>query len=412
MKKILLMLILSAAMITYSQSYYYEKKFSLNSIKALALGNSYTAEANGFESFEYNPAGLLHDKEWTIINLNFNIIADIFQLGDDLTDAYNENKGTSQNSIGLSEIIYLLNKDRISSLVSALLRQTSSPENRDYANGLGFSPVLYFGYTGEGLGLGFYMNLDTEVFGNNISSTTLENVLTTSLLMGYARTFYIFSKEVDIGIALRPMYKIRADIPLNSLMNIIVEDENNDILENLNYLTGVGLGWDIGFKYKYKDFKFGLAILDIFGTTITYSENTYENITSGNFLGGVEAKNKYITPMSAIIGVSYNPYLGEWNDKINPTISTDFRLVFIDESQVREYNIQRTLLSNLSIGMDLEFFRFFNLRTGLNQGYVTLGLGLRVFALEINGAIYSKELGERAGERQQMGAGVEFAIRL
>lgn len=412
MRKILIILLFFFVGITYSQSYMYEKKFSINSVKALSLGNSYVAEAHGFESFEYNPAGLIHESEFTCININFNLIADIFELGDDLTDAYNDSAGASKSSLGISDIVYLLNKDRISSLVAALLKQTSTPADGSYANGLGMSPVIYMGYTGNGIGAGLYMNLDTEVFGNNIPSTSLENVLTTSLLLGYARTFLINSKEIDIGVSVRPMYKIRAGLPLSNLLNVIVEDANNDILENLNYLTGVGIGWDLGIKYHYKDFKFGLVLIDIFGTKITYSRNTYENISNGNFLGGVEVEEQYITPMSAIVGVSYNPYFGDLNNTINPTLSTDFRLIFIDESQVKDYTIQRTLLANLSMGLNLEFFRIVSLRAGLNQGYATVGLGIKVLAIEVNGAIYSRELGERAGDRQQMGAALEFAIKL
>ncbi len=415
MKKVyflVLMLIGFSSLIAEGNTYV-ENAFSFYNPEVLALGNSYVAEAKGLESFEFNPAGLMEEAEITVLSVNFNLISNVFTLSDDLLDVYNENE-TNSDFLGPKELIYLFQKENIPSIVGALIKQSSGSIAEGSSNGLGMTPVLSLGYAGNGFGLGFLLNMDTEFIGSNLSSTELGSVVTAGLMVGYARSIDLGLLVLDLGISARPMYKIRANSKLSDVMAFIVDDDTSDedFLKSLDYLTGIGMGWDIGAKLHLGDLTLALAFLDMFGTNMTYSNNTYDNISNGIFLGGEEVADTYTTPMSIKLGLSYNPDFGMFKKVLNPTISTDYSLPFVDEATVEDYVNQGFFWSNLSLGLDFELFEFLNLRGGLNEGYVTLGLGLEIFWVELNAAMYSKELGSRVGERQQMGAVIEFAIRI
>lgn len=410
-----LILVLLLNIEVYSRNYA-DIRFSIYSPKALALGNSYTSAAGGFESFEYNPAGLVKEDEWTLFNFNSVLISNIFDLNRDLIDTYNETRGESQDFLGPREIVYLLKDENIRSLVTALLKQVSVPDDGTYANGLGFAPVFYTGVIKNGLGLGLILSLDTEFFGDNIPSTTLNNVLTVGTMVGYARKLKLQYFDLDVGGSIRPMYRLKADTKLSPLLTLVEGDSENlsgeDLLRELNYLTGLGIGWDLGLKAYYRDLILGISFMDMLGTDFIYSNNSYQNIVNGDFLGGVETKDKYTVPMSIRLGLLYNPVFGDFNNIINPTISLDYRLLLVEKDFFNDYVHQDSFWINLSTGLDLELFRVVHLRGGINQGYITLGAGFSLNAVEVNGVIYSKELGRRVGYRQQMGAGIEFAFRL
>ncbi|MGL1894457.1 MAG: hypothetical protein OCD02_22690 [Spirochaetaceae bacterium] len=417
MKKIILMVLFSLmASLIWSADTYIENNFSFFSPKVLALGNSFVAEAHGLESFEFNPAGLVEDREITIFSGTNNLLSNVFQLSEDLLDAYNEDNDTSVENIGLEELSFILEPENREAIIKALLNQASKPyEDGAYANGLGYSPVLSLGFAGDGLGIGLLINMDSEVFGNELHTTELDSVITTSLLLGYAMTIPLGIVDIDVGVGARPMYKIRVSSELPPVIDLLLSDsllsDNDETYQEMEYLTGIGFGWDLGTKVHFKDLTVGLSLIDMFGTNMTYNYNTYDDIVAGDFLGSESATDEYITPMSVKLGFSYNPTLGSMNSIFNPTLSADYKFLFVDGDSVEDYVDQSEVWNNLSIGLDIELFKFINARAGINQGYITLGTGIKLLFMEINAAVYSKEIGDSVGDRQQMGAAIEFAIR-
>lgn len=394
---------------------YIDKPFTLNSIKVLGQGNTFVAEAHGLEAFEFNPAGLVEEDSFTLVNINMNLIADIFQLNDDLLAAFNDMKGLDKSVLSPGDLIFLLGSENVQSIVDALLSQTNiPPEGSNYANGFGLSPVFSTGFVKNGFGLGFAMNLDSVAYGSDILTTKFTNVLTSTLMVGYGLNLDLGIISLDVGAGFRPMYKIRATSGLDPFLSLIpgAESTNDDSgLKELNYSTGMGFGWDIGAKVHFMDLTAGLALIDMFGTTIAFSDNTYEGISDGKFIGDQTNSTDYFTPMSIKLGVSYNPNMGILNSIIDPVLAIDYRVLIANESTVEDYVDQGVLWNNLSVGFNTEFFSFIDLRAGLNQGYVSLGAGIDLWIIELNASVYSKELGTHVGDRQQMGAGLDFIIR-
>jgi hypothetical protein len=64
------------------------------------------------------------------------------------------------------------------------------------------------------------------------------------------------------------------------------------------------------------------------------------------------------------------------------------------------------------VGAEARLFRFLTLWTGLNQGYLTLGGGLHLFVVDLNFALFTREMGEYLGDRPSSGMSLELAFRL
>ncbi|MBN2618098.1 MAG: hypothetical protein JXR64_07270 [Spirochaetales bacterium] len=413
MKKLYLICALLGFTGLWASDTYFEKSITFNSPRALGQGNSFVAQVNGLESFEYNPAGLLSKKEFTMISGNFNLISNLIQLNDDLIDIYNEDNGTNEEEVSLNQYSYFMDLENRLEVVKALLNQASVPYGDNiYANGLGIAPAISTGITGNGFGLGFLLNMDSEIYGTELHTSQFNSVITASILLGYALNFDLGLIKLDVGAAVRPMYKIRSVSNLSPIVDYLMDDANSDFIEELNYYTGIGMGFDVGAKLHVWDLVVGLSIADIMGTKIQYSENTYENINNGKFMTSDIIEDEYVTPTSVDFGFAFNPKIGSLNKLLDPTISADYKFIFTDSNDLENYTKGNDFFNNLSLGAEVGLLSFIDVRAGLNQGYLTLGLGMKLLILDINCAVYSFELGENVGDRQQMGAVLEFAVRL
>jgi hypothetical protein len=63
-------------------------------------------------------------------------------------------------------------------------------------------------------------------------------------------------------------------------------------------------------------------------------------------------------------------------------------------------------------GVELRLLRVLSAWAGLSQGYFTFGAGLDLFIVDLNLAVFTRELGAWLGDRPSSGASLELAIRL
>lgn len=414
MRKVILFTIIVLAVSSFAGETILEPGFTLNSMRTLGKGNANVANAYGLESFEYNPAGLRGDKEITILSLNYALISNIFKLKEDMIDIYNEYKGTSYDILALDQIMFFMQQKNIDATVDLFIKQVTEPYGDSvYANGYGIQPILSAGIVNNGFGLGLAIGLDAEAYGSSIATAEFHSVLSTTVLIGYAISLDFKLFKVDAGISARPMYNIRGIAPASEIVAFVASQKKQaEFLRDINYLTGFGVGFDFGVKLTFMDLVAGASVTDINNTTISYSNNSYKNITSGSFIGSEESSDTYVTPMALNLGVAYNPNFGPLSGLISPKLSADYKIDISAAEEIENHEYRDDFLPNLSIGLDLEIFSFISLRTGLNQGYMTIGAGLDLWMLDINAAVYSWELGSNPGDRQQMGAGIEVALRL
>lgn len=390
---------------------YYEAPFNLYRISTLSMGDANVANSKGLDSFQYNPAGLLDGNVVEFITFNYSIVANLFQLSEDMVDLYNEEKGVDYKALNLAQIMFFSsNPDKA---IEVFMEQIDTPyKNQRYPNGFGVTPLLSSGFVKNGFGLGIAVGLDAKAYGNNVSSGEFHSVLTNSLLLGYSLPVTIKMITLNIGGAVRPTYKVRGIAPISSVLSYMAEEKSeDDFFNDVNYLTGVGIGFDAGVKFRYMDLVAGLSLTDIGGTSYSYSTNNYSDLSKGDLIGSTEVKDIYLTPMGFNIGVAYNPDLKSVSKYFSPSLSIDYKVDLAKDNEFENFERGSDFLSNMSIGCDIKLLSFFSLRAGLNQGYMTFGMGTKLLALEVNAGIYSWELGREPGDRQQMGAGIEIAIR-
>ena len=109
--------------------------------------------------------------------------------------------------------------------------------------------------------------------------------------------------------------------------------------------------------------------------------------------------------MDIAIGVGFHPDLGTVNNIVDPSISFDMRNI------VGALAGQASLWTLLHFGVESRFFSFFTLRAGINQGYLTMGGGLKFLVFDLNFAVFTRELGAHIGDKPLSGMSLDAAVR-
>lgn len=397
MKKVFtLMLLFFMTVYAGAEAKRYDLPFFAASPRVMGAGGAYTANAKGLDAFFYNPAGFsAKEGELTLLGLSGEFIGNVFPF---------LNSDDPAN-------MQLDDPDVLKLVIDQIVK---APEGRQFAGGMGFNPAASFGYAGKNWGVGVIMNMDYEVYGETLSGTEANGVVTAGVLLGYSLPINLGLGILTVGGSVRPMYRIRAEYD-NETMMILLKDSEAEVDSQVKTLYGWGYGLDLGATLEMGSLKVGVAVKDIMGTRFEYKEATLEEYMKlSDPLEGPDATgDPYEIPMTVNAGFSYNPSLGFLNAIIDPVISADYRMVLSDVTEYQGHVFQETIWSNVSAGIDLALLSgLVSVRAGINQGYLTAGVGVDIWIIEIHGALYSKEKGAYAGSRQQMGAILEIALRL
>ena len=126
----------------------------------------------------------------------------------------------------------------------------------------------------------------------------------------------------------------------------------------------------------------------------------------GRFPLGGGVSDTYLIPMDVGVGVAFHPDLGTLTNVVDPRISFDFRNIFgaIDGSAV--------VWTLLHAGAEVRLINMFTLRGGVNQGYLTFGGGVNLVVIDMNMAVFTRELGVHLGDRPSAGMSFNFDIRI
>jgi hypothetical protein len=156
----------------------------------------------------------------------------------------------------------------------------------------------------------------------------------------------------------------------------------------------------------------GVAFRDIFGTAIQYSESTVtellDALKGGTLPAGGELTAddlRYVIPMTAHVGAAFNPKFGAVSNIVDPVVHFNWEYPFMPGEE------GQSLWTSLHVGAEVALFSLVRLRAGINQGYITAGLGVHLFVVDFNVAYFGRELGGFAGARQNQGLTAELAFR-
>ncbi len=369
---------------------YAEAPFVPLSPEVIGRGDSFVADAHGYDSLFFNPAGFSRE------NGSFTLVSG-------------------------SSWIYS-RPDALLTLGEGLITGSNTPASLlGYMNsqvttgGFGAGASAGIGYVGNGLGLGVVFIADSLLSGPTLLGMTGDLTGTLGFIGGLSFPLEVFGAKIHLGGDVRPMIRVRA--PLTSGVALGVLDSlatGGDAISALNAagaLYGVGIGLDFGSILEMGWFTVGLSVRDLGGTQFRYAQSTFGATMSSlaaslKFPTGTPTTaDTYTIPMDIRFGVSLHPDFGTFSSILDPSVSVDVDNIagFLSGTS--------SIWTLLHAGAQVRVLSLVSVSAGLNQGYLTAGVGLKLLFLDINAAVFTRELGAYIGDMPNSGATLDVAVR-
>lgn len=384
---ILLLIIFSAAAWAQepAEIIHYEPQFMPWSPEVAAQGNSFTANAKGYNALFWNPAAFAHTRSSLTLA---SVLPTLYFFPDETTmDDVNLLMSDPTNAISVLEPILT-------------------------GNGIGLAASTGLGFVGRSLGLGLVGIVDVFAYGPNLLGVQVDANATIGFIGGLGLPIQVGPILLKAGASLRPMYRIAAyDIGVADAMAIISGGETTG--PSLpDALHGTALGIDLGVLAELGDLTVGMTFRDFGGTEFNYSVSSLDEIVDGLAAGGLPPEGtplpeneRYIIPMSVNTGVSFHPDLGGLRFLFDPTIHAEYDILLVPPEEAP------SLWMGLHAGVEVKVLSILELRAGINQGYITAGVGINIPLLDVNVAYFTREMGSFVGARPNQALSVEAAIR-
>ncbi len=357
--------------------------------QVMGQGGISVADSQGYSSLFYNPAGFASKKgSVTLIS----------------TDAW-----MYSNPLRVYRLINEFNTKSADFLSTINEQVTTGGIGVGFAGGMGFVT--------KGLGLGVALVLDSYLYGPTLLGVEGDLTGTIGFVGGYAVSLNLLGVNLKIGGDIRPMVRVHVPLDNNDAIGLLVSfAQGQDIVSTLNDVKayhGFGLALDMGTIASLGPFKFGLSIRDLGGTRFYYTYNTVKEVsdsfqTGGGFPEGTEVdlrEYSYSIPMNISAGVAFHPDLGILSFIIDPSLHADVG----DIAGVITGG--KSIWTLLHAGADVRLLSLVSLRAGINQGYITMGAGLKLLFLDFNVAVFTRELGVHVGDIPNSGVTFEAAVR-
>lgn len=309
------------------------------SVRALGMGNAYTAVVDNGDSIFYNPAGLAkwNGFNWTILDPTFGLNS---------VDSYDNFQGFADDDDDISGIMNDLYGEQVTLYTGA-------------------KSLMSIG----GFAFGAYGVLDSNFLVNNPVYPNIESSYRMDYAFVAAWGLNLVPKFLDIGVQTRRVSRQGGQIPIG--VSSIATLDADTIQDQLNR-KGIGYAFDWGAT---------LTFPGALKPTIAFSWRDMGDTTfkaSGSALAPQAVRQEQIIGL----GLNYESLLLD----IRPTI--DYR--FLNNSDIQ-------MGKKLNLGLELSF-PILDLRAGFQQGYLSYGAGFDIWMFRLDVASYGVELGEYPGQ--------------
>ena len=274
--------------------------------------------------------------------------------------------------------------------------------------------MLGIGWAGGGIGLGAFALADSYLWGQTLFGVAGNVSATLAVVAGLSVPVYLGPFKITIGGDVRPMVRVRAPLSATTAFSIFSNlGSMKDVLKALNSAPafgGLGVAMDVGTIVELDGLSLGVSARDVGNTTFAYTQSSVgvviNSLTLQKIPGGKTPSDQYVIPMEIAAGLAYHPDFGSFKWLADPTIHVDL-------DNIEELFQQDTdFWTLLHAGIEAKVLTVFSVQTGLDQGYLTAGLGIHVVFLDANVAFFTRELGQHLGDRPSSGLTVEAAFRL
>jgi len=335
----------------------------------IARGNAFTASAHGYGALFTNPAGFsMADGSFTLLSASVNPY-------------------------------FAPNEENMNGFIAAFDDPTGAIDLLSdvvVENGIGANINTGIAIVGKGLGLAIVVDADSYGRGDSALGTEVDAVGTLAAIAGLSFNPKLGPLSIHVGGDLRYMHRIKMDnVGIIDLMDI----ENSAV----PVLTGDAVAIDLGTIVEMGSLSFGMSVRDLGGTKFIYISETADDYGSGN---ETDVTEDYRIPMTVSTGFGYHPNLGVLKWLIDPTFNVEYQHIFYADPENTP-----SFWTGVHAGTEIKVLRFMKVRAGINQGYITAGIGAKILFLDINMAYFTREMGEYAGVDPNSGMSLEVAIR-
>ncbi|GHV94774.1 hypothetical protein AGMMS50293_10940 [Spirochaetia bacterium] len=327
------------------------------SARSSALGGNHVALADDFYSLFTNPAAFVGVKEeFSAAELTLNTYGPLFEIMDMILS-----NPSSLEDLDLSGII----------------------DKRGFAAGMDLGGPLSLGWVGRSLGLGIFNRIKADA---TVSGFKLKPMVSGEVLLVGGYSYRILNKErhvLDAGFLGKGFYRMG----LNLESSIFNAGEIFDDVGKTPLTTVLGLGFDLGVKYTFaENLSAALVCFDAYSPAVV---STFHSLDDFNDKEKPDESHYATVKPRLALGLKYR-IRSTWLDKYisNFTVLADYQ-DFFDLASL----IPRNPILNVGLGAELVVLEKLSLRFGINDALPALGFGLDLSFMQLDCAIYGRELG-------------------
>jgi hypothetical protein len=347
----------------------------IESGKFAGFGGAYSTLEAGFDTLSTNPAALAYvNREWSVARIAVKASGPLFDL-----------PAVFQSSDVASGVI---------DLVAA---------NKGVYFGANMTGPLAFGKVDKNFGFGIFNRTISSV---NVSSLVKGTVMAgEELLMvgGYGMT--IFEKgpnSIAVGLQLKGYFQTFMYDSGTAIS--VIQSVTQLSADGIPAVFSTGFGLDVGALYKLDDqFSAAITCKDLF--TPVFSTR-YASFSS--YLENTPNSSTVFTKLDPNLtaGVAYSlPIPDSWTTVSSLKFMFDYR----DALSVFKA-VYRNPILNCALGSELVLLKTVSLRAGINESYLSAGLGLDLTIFDIDFAMYGSELGLDPGSRPLLNMALSVAF--
>lgn len=200
----------------------------------------------------------------------------------------------------------------------------------------------------------------------------------------------LFKKQLQVGLAVKAIERHLISETIHQ-RDIVANNDLGDSIDMNN--RGFGIGGDVGIKAKPKLFKKSKAWKHLDPTFAV----TLQDVGNTRFFSGDDVGR---TQQSLSAGFALHPNFGK------------FKNLFTFD--MRDLDHQTDVITKIHAGAEsilptIPYIPTVSLRIGMNQGYLTGGLGMDFKYFKLNAATYGQELARYTRQKQSRMFGLQLA---
>ena len=380
--------------------------FAQEDVRSMGIGGYHVTDTGDIYTLLKNPASLAFADKHNLW-LNFQIGANgplekYVEIGspmiDELLNSSNDQNQDEQNDESTDTATTKLEQEIINIV----------KENNGLATGLNMVGPLNFGFSKNGFGFLFTEEIFVDANIPSISGGSLNAGLDASLLLGYGHKINL-GKNHNLSIGVSGGIISRAvNVGITGSITEIIDTANalSDNIENLPVTSMLGYTVNAGIHYNFANFiSVGATYNNILSTTKTIDIPLNEEELQIDFSKGLKSKLEPTLAVGVGIKIPTNFTLGiisSWT-------------AYIDHENVLDLFAKDQLVKNpilgLNAGTEIVLLNFISLRAGINESYLSAGVGLRLWALNIDAAVYGSELGIEPGAKPNLNTAFSISFK-